>query len=63
MAVENDAPEPVYRSAKQIPFELVQHSGIFFEENLCLFAPSSQNTPPQPRLIKSTQIPKPSTSS
>lgn len=25
-----------YRAAAVLPFELIQHIGIFFEENLCL---------------------------
>ena len=35
MAIENEASAPPYHTAKQIPFELIQHSGIFFEEKLC----------------------------
>lgn len=36
MAVENGEESPCYRASKSVPFELVQHSGIFFEEKLCL---------------------------
>lgn len=36
MAVaDEEAPSPLYRTAKALPFELVQHVGIFFEEKLC----------------------------
>lgn len=35
MAVENGEESPSYRSSKAVPFELVQHSGIFSEEKLC----------------------------
>lgn len=31
----DDSLVPTYRAAKPISFELVQHSGIFFEEKLC----------------------------
>lgn len=34
---EDDSLVPTYRAAKPISFELVQHSGIFFEEKLCSF--------------------------
>lgn len=36
MAIENNQElQPPYRPAKPVPFELIQHSGIFFEEKLC----------------------------
>lgn len=36
MAVaDEEAPSPLYRHARTLPFELVQHIGIFFEEKLC----------------------------
>ncbi|KAE8416995.1 hypothetical protein BDV36DRAFT_296581 [Aspergillus pseudocaelatus] len=35
MAVaDEEAPSPLYRTARTLPFELVQHVGIFFEEKL-----------------------------
>ncbi|ODM22797.1 hypothetical protein SI65_00386 [Aspergillus cristatus] len=34
MAVENGEETPSYRASRPVPFELVQHSGIFFEEKL-----------------------------
>ncbi|KAE8136679.1 hypothetical protein BDV38DRAFT_107207 [Aspergillus pseudotamarii] len=35
MAVaDEEAPPPLYRTARTLPFELVQHVGIFFEEKL-----------------------------
>lgn len=37
MAIGNEASAPPYHTAKQIPFELIQHSGIFFEEKLCAY--------------------------
>lgn len=37
MAIENEASAPPYHTAKQIPFELIQHLGIFFEEKLCAY--------------------------
>lgn len=35
MAVEDGEKPPSYRASKPVPFELIQHSGIFFEEKLC----------------------------
>ncbi|KAI9932827.1 hypothetical protein ASPWEDRAFT_33794 [Aspergillus wentii DTO 134E9] len=34
MAIEEEAPVPLYRPARALPFELIEHSGIFFEEKL-----------------------------
>jgi len=36
MANRDEAPVPLYRPAKPLPFELRQHCGIYFEEKLCL---------------------------
>jgi hypothetical protein len=33
-ALDEEAPLPPCHPAKPLPFELVQHVGIFFEENL-----------------------------
>lgn len=40
MATEEGASLPLYRPTKAIPYELVQHCGIFLEEKLCWFARS-----------------------
>lgn len=37
MAIQNENPAPSYHPAKSIPFELLQHCGIFFEEKLCSY--------------------------
>lgn len=39
MASQEEAPLPLYRPAKPLPFELRQHCGIYFEEKLCSFDP------------------------
>ncbi|KAH8434934.1 uncharacterized protein LDX57_012566 [Aspergillus melleus] len=44
MLKDEEATLPSYRPVKSIPFELIQHSGIFLEEKLCALPPSSVNT-------------------
>lgn len=39
---DEEATEPLYRSARPVPFELIQHCGIFLEEKLCQFLPESK---------------------
>ncbi|KAE8408197.1 hypothetical protein BDV37DRAFT_190874 [Aspergillus pseudonomiae] len=63
MAVaDEEAPSPLYRPARVLPFELVQHVGIFFEEklytqalNLLLNIITTGTIPPTPVYVPSPQ--------
>ncbi|OGM46897.1 hypothetical protein ABOM_004423 [Aspergillus bombycis] len=63
MAVaDEEAPLPLYRPARTLPFELVQHVGIFFEEklytqalNLLLNIITTGTIPPTPVYVPSPQ--------